>query len=184
MAAPDQRQRLQRYVDDLTAQYWKKASDNRYHEIRSGGAMHTLDDLCGDLAHAWDAQRWFQVTSACALCAELLTASVTGGIFNEKVPHLRRGGNNAAVQFAEVLYSLRNVCFHPAHLNPHESREGNPHVRVLATLLKYRGEHEVAQGLQRDHGQVRSRKLAEVAVLQLDGYGKELAITRPALWKG
>lgn len=179
MTDPARRDTLQRYVDDLTAQYWRQTPDGDHSEVRAAGAMHRLEELCGDLERAWESKGWFQATSACAVCAELLTASAKGGVFD--VSHVRTG---EVASIADFLKTMRNACFHPANLNPRESKKGAPHVRLLAELLARRGEHALADRLWRDHGTVRSKELADLAVRLLDQFGVVLAEGRPALWKG
>lgn len=120
--------------------------------------------LCEDLMKAEEARIWFLATCACALLAELIEGSAHGGVFP------RASEDDTLLQ---CLYSLRNACFHPAHVNP-EAGSGEPHVLVLATRLERWGdrrEKEIAQRLREDYRKLRSEEMLRTAAKLVHALG-------------
>jgi hypothetical protein len=137
---------------------------------------HTVSELCDDLLLAWDKQAWFLATCACALLGELFFASGEGGTFAKARP---LGGEIGALRRA--LESLRNACFHPAHIKP--LAEGGPHALQLAVQIERYGAHQLAARLKADFKQLRSRHLAEQAMRWTVRLG-ELLLEPPSARRG
>lgn len=118
--------------------------------------------LCNDLQEATKAKLWFLATCVCALLAELFYASESGAIFPK--------GESASHRW--YLRSLRNACFHPAHVNP-DAGSGKPHVETLADALERRGNMQIAKQLRRNYSLIRDFEMYALAVKMLDEMGQE-----------
>lgn len=135
--------------------------------------------LCQDLDGVNQARLWFMATCACALLAELIYGSETGGTFmasdedRRQKKAWKRTAEASAHTLRNSLRSLRNACFHPAHVTS-DAGSGSPHIDNLADALRRWGEPQAADLLEKHYPFLRTSDVYVVALRMLDEVGKAL----------
>ena len=129
--------------------------------VRQHVAPCSVEALVADIrAFAFD-HRWFWVTAASCLLAELLLGAKRGGIFELDQ---RRGGKDPGVK---ALHSLRNAVFHPAHSSK-GAGAGEPHIAKLIDHLRGNLRDDLASELERSWAFLAARPVAVFALEMLN----------------
>jgi hypothetical protein len=174
MADAESRELINSLINSRLRSHLKLRKDSKG---KHAAPPHSVLDFCKDLEQVTQARLWFMATCACALLAELLYGSETGGTFlasdEDRRQKRKRAAETGAHTLRNSLRSLRNACFHPAHVTS-DAGSGSPHIDNLADALRRWGEPQAADLLEKHYPFLRTSDVYVAALRMLDEVGKHL----------